>query len=116
VVTVGLLVLGLVNVTQAVAQSRDLAPTLDALYATRGMGSFTDVAAASVAGTAIALSNVLCLVLAIGFSVPRIRSHRTAFWIPLVCAVVSVLVTVGLVIGTMLADPAFATYLATHPG
>ena len=113
-VTVGLLVLGLVNVTQAVAQARDLLPTLDALYATRGMGRYTDVAAAGAAGTAISLSSVLCLVLAIAFAVPRIRAGRPAFWIPLVCAVITVVVTAGLVIAAMLVDPAFGTYVRTH--
>jgi uncharacterized membrane-anchored protein len=115
-VTVGLLVLGVINTTQSVAQARELGSTLDALYAAQGIGHYTDVAAANAAGLAMSLSSVLCLVLAIGFAVPRIRSQRTAFWIPIVCAVVSVVVTIALVIVAMLVDPAFATYLQQHSG
>ncbi len=57
---------------------------------------------------------MLCLVLAIGFSVPRIRQKRTSFWIPLVCAAISLLVTVGLILAALVVDPGFQAYVRTR--
>ena len=110
-VTVALLVFGLVNVTQTVAQARDLGPVLDAFFAQQGLDGYTNARAASVAGVLIAVSTVLCLVIAIAVAVPRLRQHRRAAWIPIICAVVSVVVTSVIVGGAVMSDPAFLAYL-----
>ena len=78
--TVGLLVFGLIQVTQTVAQSRDLVPILDGVLRANGAAAYTNAEAASVGGLLLAGSHVLSLVLAIGFSVPRLRTRRRAFW------------------------------------
>ena len=113
-VTVGLLVLGLINVTQTVAQARDLGVVLNAFFVQEGIGAYTNAQAASVAGLLLAATNLLCLVLAIGFAVPRLRRHRRAFWIPLVSAAISVVATTVVVAGAVMSDPAFFTYLQSH--
>jgi hypothetical protein len=54
--------------------------------------------------------NRACLVLAIGFAVPRLRTRRTAFWIPLVAAVVCIVVTTVVIVAAA-ADPSFLARL-----
>lgn len=80
---------------------------LSSAFDSLDLGAYTNAAAASVGGILLAASNVACLVLAIGFSVPRIRSHRPAFWIPVVCAAVALLATGAIVIGLLASDPAW---------
>jgi hypothetical protein len=111
VVTVGLLVFGVINVTQTVSIARDLHPLLDSVFAQEGLGPYTNDAAARVAGWIVIAVNVLCLVLAIGFAVPRLRVHRTAFWIPLIAAAVCIVVTTVVIVAAAAADPAFLARL-----
>ncbi len=106
-VTVGLLGLGVVNTTQTVAQARDLPASLDEVYAAQGIGHYSQVGLATGIGWVVVIESVLSLVLAIAFAVPRIRAHRVAFWIPLVAAVGSAVLTVVLVAIAILADPAY---------
>ena len=112
VFTVTLLVLGLINTTQEVAQARALPALIEQVYVMQGIGRYTNVGAAASAGLALQAISVLCLVLAIGFAVPRIRRHRTAFWIPVVCAVVSLIVSLVVVLAVTVTDPAFAAFVA----
>lgn len=84
------------------------------LFADQGWGPYTSGGTARGAGLAIALVSVVCLVLAIGFSVPRIRRRRPAFWIPIVCAAVWVVLTTTLIFAAVAADPAFLAALRTR--
>ena len=112
IVTVMLLVFGLYNVTTEVAQARDLKATMfDPLYASAGLGTYSNAQLATVDGLIISAVSVLCLVLAIGFAVPRIRTKRVAFWIPLVCALISIAVSLVLVLAPLLSDPVFVSRL-----
>ena len=110
-ITVGLLVFGLVNVTQTVAQARDLGVVLDAFFQQQGIGDYTNTRAAEVGGLLLTLTSVLCLVIAIFFSVRRLRVRKRAFWIPLVCAAVSLLAMTIVIGGSVMSDPAFFAYL-----
>lgn len=112
--TVALLVLGVINVTQTVAWARDLPEALQAGYDAQNIGTFASTAAAAVAGPIVIAANVLAMVLAIGFAVPRIRAKRMAFWIPLVCAGIATGVTFALVMATVASDPAFVAYVQQH--
>lgn len=114
VVTVGLLVAGLVDVTRNVAQARDLDAALDTFFTQQGIGDYTSTAVAQGAGIAIAAANTVCLVLAIAFSVPRLRARRRAFWVPLVCAAVNVVVSFALFTAAVLSDPAIGAYLRSR--
>jgi NhaP-type Na+/H+ and K+/H+ antiporter len=96
-----------INVTQTVAAARDLRSVLDLVFAREGIGTYTNVAFAEATGWFVIAANVLSLVLAIGFAVPRLRARRTAFWIPLASAAVCVVVTTVLILSAAVADPAF---------
>jgi uncharacterized protein DUF6264 len=76
------------------------------------MGDYTAYAVARVVGVVMIAVNVLGLVLAIALAVPRLRTHRPAFWVPLVIGVGCVLLTIALTIGAAVADPAFAAHVA----
>ncbi len=102
---------GLVNTTQTVAQARDLGVVLDAFFQQQGIGDYTATRAAETGGLLITLTSVLCLVLAIWFSVRRLRVRKRAFWIPIVCAVIGLVAMTVIIGGAVMADPAFFAYL-----
>ena len=108
--TVALLVGGVGNVTVTVARMRILPQTLQAGYEAQGIGEYTSIALATGIGWAVIVISVLALVIAIGVAVPRIRTHRTTFWVPLVAAAVSTVLTVVLVMIAVVGDPAGAAY------
>ena len=115
-ITVGLLAVGVVNTIQTVAQARDLPAALAQLYAAQGISRYTQVGLATGIGWVVVATAVASLVLAIGFSVPRIRDHRTAFWIPLAAGAASAVVTTVLVAAAILADPAYVNSLGHATG
>lgn len=106
-VTVSLLAIGVLNVTQVVAAARDLPASLQAIYVSQGIGQYTQVGLATTIGWAVIVESVLTLVLAIGLAVPRLRAHRTAFWIPLAAGAVGALLTFVLLTVAIVADPAY---------
>jgi hypothetical protein len=95
-ITIALLLAGLLSVTQVVAAARDLPAFLDETYTAAGMGRFTDSPAATAIGYAIVVVQMAALVAAIGVSVPRLRAHRMAFWVPLLAASACTAITVAL--------------------
>jgi hypothetical protein len=111
IATVGLLLIGLLDVTRTVAIARDLGAVLDAVYAQAGMGDYTSDDVARVIGAAVIAVNVIGLVLAIALAVPRLRAHRSASWVPLVIGLGCVVLTTGLILGAAVADPAFAAHV-----
>ncbi len=106
-ITVGLLLVGVVNTIQTVAQARELPVALDQVYAARGISRYTQVGLATGIGWVIVVTSIASLVAAIAFAVPRIRDHRPAFWIPLLAGAASAFVTIVLVAAAILADPAY---------
>jgi hypothetical protein len=114
--TVALLVAGVINVTVTVANMRELPANLQIGYQQQGIGTYTSVALAGAMGWSVIVSSVLALVLAIGFAVPRLRAHRLAFWVPLVAAAVSLLLTTLFVGIAVFGDPAGAAYLHSSGG
>ncbi|MBW4042066.1 MAG: hypothetical protein HIU86_08035 [Acidobacteria bacterium] len=108
----GLLVIGLFDVTRTVAAARDFGALMDAVFAQAGFGAYTRADVAQVIGVVVIAVNVAGLVIAIALAVPRLRTHRTAFWIPLVAGVGCLLVTTLLTIGAAVADPAFTARLS----
>jgi hypothetical protein len=115
-ITVGLLLWGLITTVQTVAQARDLPAALDAAFSARGVGPYTQTGVATAIGWVVVVESVLSLVVAIGFSVPRIRDHRIAFWVPLLAGAVSSVVTVLLITAAILADPAYVAALTRMGG
>jgi hypothetical protein len=114
--TVALLVAGVINVTVTVANMRELPQTLQLGYVQQGIGKYTSVGLASAMGWSVIVTSMLALVLAIGVAVPRIRAHRLAFWVPLVAAGASVILTTVFVSIAVFGDPAGAAYLQKNGG
>jgi type III secretory pathway component EscS len=114
VATVGLLLIGLLDVTRTVTVGRDFGAFLDAVFVQAGIGDYTDEPVAQVVGWVVILVNVLGLVVAIALAVPRLRTRRIAFWIPLAVGVVCLVLTLGLSLGAAIADPAFAAKLSAR--
>jgi uncharacterized membrane protein YhaH (DUF805 family) len=81
------------------------------VFVQAGFGDFTSDDVARVVGYVVIAVNVIGLVTAIALAVPRLRTHRTAFWIPLVVGVVCVVLTTLLLVGAAAADPAFIAQL-----
>jgi Family of unknown function (DUF6264) len=109
--TVALLVEGVINVTLTVASLRELPEQLRLRYQEQGIGTYTSTDLASAMGWLGIISSMLALVLAIGFAVPRLQAHRTAFWVPLVAAAASLFFTTLFVGIAFFGDPAGAAYL-----
>lgn len=99
--------------TRTVAIARDFGALMDAVFAQAGFGSYSRDDVAQVIGIVVIAVNVAGLAIAIALAVPRLRTHRTAFWIPLVVGVGCLLLTMLLTIGAAVADPAFTARL-TH--
>ena len=114
-ITIALLVAGLYSVTQVVALGRTLPASLDEAYAASGIGHYTNVALATPIGLAIAITQVVSLVIAIAVAVPRLRRGQPAFWVPLAVAAGCWIVTGVLYLVAVLGDPAFAQSMAHLP-
>ncbi|GAA2748973.1 hypothetical protein CLV52_3133 [Amnibacterium kyonggiense] len=84
---------------------------LQALFAQTGAGVYTRNDVAETVGWVVIAVNVVGLVLAIALSVPRLRDHRMAFFVPITIGVACLLLTVGLTLGAALADPSFTAKL-----
>jgi hypothetical protein len=110
--TVGLLLIGVLDVTRTVAVARDLGTLLATVFQQGGFGDYTAYDAARVVGWVIIAVNVVALALAIGLAVPRLRAKRTAFWIPLIAGVSCVVLTTALTVVAAAADPAFAARIS----
>jgi hypothetical protein len=115
-VTVALLVAGVLNVTVTVANMRELPETLQAGFAEQGIGPYTSTDLANAMGWSVIVVTMLALVLAIGLAVPRLRAHRLAFWVPLVAATASFVLTMVFVGIAVFGDPAGAAYLQKTGG
>ncbi|WP_210506872.1 DUF6264 family protein [Naasia sp. SYSU D00057] len=111
VLTIGLLVLGVLNVLSSIPQFLRLPETLDEAYALQGFGDFTADSLASAVGVGINVVNVLLLLGAVALSVARLRAGRIAFWVPVVAGVLAVIATIVLLAVAMLSDPTLAAYL-----
>jgi hypothetical protein len=105
-----------INVTVTVANMRELPEALQEGYAQQGIGTYTATDLANAMGWAVIVVSMLALVLAIGISVPRLRAHRLAFWVPLAAAAVSLILTTVLVAVAVFGDPAGAAYLQRTSG
>jgi hypothetical protein len=114
--TVALLVAGVVNVTITVANMRELPEALQIGYAQQGIGTYRSIGLATAMGWSVIVGSVLALVLAIGFAVPRLRAHRMAFWVPLIAAAASLILTTVLVAVAVFGDPTGAAYLQKNGG
>ena len=111
--TIFLLALGLVYLLGGVASYLDLPTAMTAVYAQFGIGDYHPTAQTPVIGVAIIVAQAVIWLLAAVWSYRRLRAGRITFWVPIVGAVVSFVVSV-ILLGTLIfGDPAFVAYLTS---
>lgn len=109
-----LLGIGLVNVLTSLGGFFDLAGTLDQTRELMGItGEFTNFAGARTWGAAAAVVLLAGYALTVWFTVRRVRARRSAWWLPLVGWVVTMIVVSVCISVPMLADPVFMEGLSS---
>lgn len=112
-VTVALLALGLVYLIGGASGYLDLPTTLDTVYAQFGIGVYTPTATTSAFGIAfVATQSIIWIVVAV-WSYRRLSSGRRSWWVPVLGAAATFLVTVALLGALLGSDPAFLAYVSS---
>lgn len=112
ILTTTLLLVGVYDVVVTYPQFADLAAGLGTVYSQQGVGDFTSDALATSMGTAINVSRIVILGIAIGLTLWSINRHRISFWIPLSAGVLAGLIVTVCVCVVVVTDPALAQYVA----
>lgn len=113
VATVVLLALGLLYLIGGAGSYLALGTALDTVYAQFGLGDFTPTSATPAFGIAIVACQTVIWVATAVWCYRRLARHRRSWWVPVLGALASFLVTVVL-FGVLLAgDPAFLAYVSS---
>lgn len=112
-VTVFLLGVGLVAVIQSVFSSLDLAESIQILYAQQGIGDYVETPLTSTVGIALVVVHAALWAATAWVSMRVLASGRTAWWIPLIGAVIAFAVMAILMAFLLLGDPAFMQYIGS---
>lgn len=112
-VTVALLALGLVYLIGGAGGYLDLPTTLDTVYAQFGIGTYTPTAATPAFGIAFVVSQSVVWVAVAVWSYRRLSRGRRSWWVPVLGAVATFLVTVALFAALLGGDPAFLAYVSS---
>lgn len=110
-ITVFLLGVGLVAVIQSVFGYLNLAESIQTLYTQQGIGTYTETPLTSTIGIALVITHAVIWVATAWISMRVLATGRTAWWIPLIGAVLSFAVMAVLMAIVLLADPAFMQYI-----
>ncbi|WP_308465434.1 DUF6264 family protein [Rathayibacter soli] len=111
---IALLALGLLNVVFTVPGLFDLSSTINATFQQMGVGSFTPTPLAHALGIALAVFYIVAWIGTLLLTMPRLRTGRVAFWIPLVAGVVVTLVSMICFLILFLGDPSFVAYMTKN--
>lgn len=109
--TVALLALGLVYLIGGAGSYLALPESLDMLYQQWGIGSYAATSLASTIGIAVVVSQAVIWIATALLAVRRLRKGRSSWWIPLIGAVVTVIVTAIFMAVVIMSDPTFTAYL-----
>lgn len=112
-VTVFLLGVGLVAVIQSVFSSLNLAESIQLLYAQQGIGDYVETPLTSTVGIALVIVHAALWAATAWVSMRVLAAGRTAWWIPLVGAVIAFVVMAILMAVLLLGDPAFTQYIGS---
>lgn len=116
-VTIGLLAYGLVNVVITGLSYLDFSTVMDQAMRTLGIdGEFTNFAEGRTWGTIAAVVLVIGWSLTAMLAIRRLRRGRRSWWVPMVGAVATLLVTSICVAVPMFGDPAFMEYVSKMAG
>ncbi|MBO0979264.1 DUF6264 family protein [Microbacterium sp. SD291] len=116
-VTIALLAYGLVNVVITGLSYLDFSTVMDQAMNTLGIeGEFTNFAQGRTWGTIAAVVLVIGWSLTAMLAIRRLRRGRRSWWVPLVGAAATLLLTSICVAVPMLGDPAFLDYVSKASG
>lgn len=111
-VTVALLAYGLINVVLTATSYLDFPTAMNEVMKIVGVdGEFTNIAQGRVWGTIAAIVLVVGWSLTAAVSLRRLRSRRLSWWVPLVGAAITLLLTSICAAIPMMGDPAFVDYI-----
>lgn len=111
-VTVALLAYGLINVVLTAISYLDFPTAMNEVMKIVGVdGEFTNIAQGRVWGTIAAIVLVVGWSLTAAVSLRRLRSKRLSWWVPVVGAAITLLLTSICAAVPMMGDPAFVEYI-----
>lgn len=117
VITIGLLAYGLINVVMTALSYLDFATAMNEVMRVVGVeGEFTNYTQGRLWGTIAAIILIVGWSLTATVSIRRLRRGLVAWWVPLVGAVVTMIVTSVCVAIPLMGDPAFMEYIARTAG
>lgn len=115
--TIALLAYGLVNVVVTGMSYLDFSTVMNEAMKVLGIeGEFTNFSQGKVWGTVAAVMLVVGWSLTATFAVRRLRRGKLSWWVPIVGAVATLLVTSICVAVPMFGDPAFLEYVSRAAG
>ncbi|MCM3779423.1 DUF6264 family protein [Microbacterium hydrocarbonoxydans] len=116
-VTIALLAYGLINVVLTAISYLDFPTAMNEVMKVVGVdGEFTNIAQGRVWGTIAAIVLVVGWSLTAAVSLRRLRGRRLSWWVPIVGAVITLLLTSICAAIPMMGDPAFIGYITSTTG
>ncbi|WP_311243060.1 DUF6264 family protein [Microbacterium sp. WCS2018Hpa-23] len=116
-ITIGLLAYGLVNVVVTGLSYLDFPTAMNQMMSVLGVdGEFTNFAQGKVWGTVAAIVLAAGWSLTAYFSIRRLRSGKTSWWVPLAGAAVTLLAASICAAIPLMNDPAFIDFVAKTAG
>lgn len=116
VVTIALLVLGAFGAINTAASLQMLPRQFSLVYEQQGVGDFTPpewLPTLTMVGTVLQLALYAGT---LGWSILRLRARKTAFWVPILGGVLSLVLMMVLVSIVFLNDPTFVAYIEEMAG
>ncbi|MGW4931224.1 DUF6264 family protein [Agromyces sp. NPDC004153] len=116
VVTIALLALGAFGAINTAASLQVLPQQVSLVYEQQGVGDFTPpewLPTLTMVGTVLQLALYAAT---LGWSILRLRARRTAFWVPILGGVLSLVLMMVLVSIVFLNDPTFVAYIERMGG
>jgi uncharacterized membrane protein YhaH (DUF805 family) len=111
-VTIALLAYGLINVVLTAISYLDFPTAMNEVMKIVGVdGEFTNIAQGRVWGTIAAIVLVVGWSVTVAVSLRRLRSRRLSWWVPIVGAAITLLLTSICAAIPMMGDPAFVDYI-----
>jgi hypothetical protein len=116
IVTIALLVLGAFGAVNTAVSLQILPQQFSLVYEQQGIGEFTPpewLPTLTTVGTVLQLALYAAT---LGWSILRLRARKTAFWVPILGGVLSIVLMMVLVSIVFLNDPTFVSYIEEMAG
>lgn len=88
--------------------------SINLMYKQMGIGTYVATGATSGIGVAVIATQLLIWVLAAIWAFRQIRRGHASWWIPILAAVITVLVSAALLAVLLMADPAFTKFITAN--